>query len=737
MLGIVLEAVQRAADRPLGHVIPADALFDQKAAEMRHTGALLPELHEAILRQRDVSPHGALRSRLAALTFLIGKLPREEGADLGIRANADTLADLLVEDLPSGSSALRIQVPDLLARMAQEGVLMRVGEEYRLQTRESSTWNDDYHQRFTRLLNDTARLSGLIGELLATECQEQLKDAKKFLHGQGKEPRKVELCFSAEALRASAAAVPVWVRNGWADDDKSVRVEALQDNTDSPTVYLFIPKTADGELKKALAGRAAARETLDARGDPSTDAGREAQGAIETRLKAAESDLRSALAHIFRDTMVFQAGAATDLAGTGLAEKVRQAVETALTRLYPQFGQGDDPGWDTVIERARKGDGAPLKAVAHDGNTEAHPVCTKVLNFVAAGKKGSEVRAHFAASPYGWPRDTVDGALLALCASGHLHCAFQGKALDVKQAERAKIAQYDFRAVTVTLSASQRMALRGLFQEAAGLACKPGEEANTAGPFLQALLGLAEDAGGPAPLPDVPDTRHLQEVGSMTGNEQLLALYEQRERLKAEAADWRKRAEAITKRLPRWQGLQRLLAHAAGLPAGGEARAQADAIATHRSLLATPDPVPPLCEALTQALRAALVKARADFQEAHQQQMLVLGAAEAWQKLDGSQRTDLLRQFDLTSVPEIQTGTEAELVACLDRLPLDQWATRRDALPQRFQNVLVEAARLLQPKAFALALPRATIQSVEDLDAWVGQVRQEVLKRLKDGPVIV
>jgi hypothetical protein len=106
--------------------------------------------------------------------------------------------------------------------------------------------------------------------------------------------------------------------------------------------------------------------------------------------------------------------------------------------------------------------------------------------------------------------------------------------------------------------------------------------------------------------------------------------------------------------------------------------------------------------------------------------------------LGPEQQEALLQRFDLKAVPEVQTGTEAELLASLGSLPLEQWATLRDALPQRFQNALVEAARLLEPKAVHLSLPRATINTVEELDGWLATVRQEVLKRLKEGrPVIV
>jgi hypothetical protein len=48
---------------------------------------------------------------------------------------------------------------------------------------------------------------------------------------------------------------------------------------------------------------------------------------------------------------------------------------------------------------------------------------------------------------------------------------------------------------------------------------------------------------------------------------------------------------------------------------------------------------------------------------------------------------------------------------------LSQWSTLRDALPQRFQNALVEAAKLLEPKAVRIELPHATFQSIEDFAA--------------------
>jgi hypothetical protein len=734
---IVLETVQENADKPLGHIIPADVLFEQKASEMRSTGVLLAEIHERILKLKDGSPQGTLKYRLCALVFLIGKLPRETGADLGVRANADTLADLLVEDLKTSSNALRMAVPGILASLAQEGVLMPVGDEYRLQTTESTAWNRDYQVRFDRLHGDGTWMSNKISEVLSQACQERLKDVKRLTQGESKEPRKVELFFGAEKPPAQDALVPVWIRNEWSDTENAVRVDALQDGTDSPTVYALLKKVADADLKKAIAGSQAAQETLDARGTPSTDAGREAQSSLETRLKSAQADLKAALDQIFQTTLVFQASSNQDVAGAQLAEKVQQAAEVSLARLYPQFGLGDDPHWDTVITRSKGGAGDPLKPLDYDGNTESHPVCSKVLTFIGTGKKGSDVRSQFTGKTYGWPKDTVDGALLALCATGHVRCTHQSKPLEVKQIERNKIAQYDFRAETITLTAGHKMAIRALFQDAAGIPCKTNEESLVVPNFLKVMRDLAAGAGGGPPLPAQPDTRHLDEIAGLSGNAQLLELHNQRDRLKGEACSWRKSGEAVVQRQPRWEDLQELLGHATGLPVHDEVKAQADAIQDQRSLLAEPDPVPPLCETLTQALRTALVQAHAEYKAVHQQQMLALTASPVWQRLSAVQGQSILSRFGLNSIPDIQTGTEAELLACLNERSLSQWNTLQDALPQRFQNALTEAAKLLEPKAARVPLPHATIKNATELDAWVDEVKQEVLKRLTEGPVIL
>ncbi|MBU0486253.1 MAG: BREX system P-loop protein BrxC, partial [Proteobacteria bacterium] len=97
-LGIVFDAARATSDQSLGHVVPGDFIYDQKASDLLNTGILPRQYHETIMALRDNTPEGTLKSRLCALMFLIAQLPRTGGADDGVRSDTDTLADLLIQD---------------------------------------------------------------------------------------------------------------------------------------------------------------------------------------------------------------------------------------------------------------------------------------------------------------------------------------------------------------------------------------------------------------------------------------------------------------------------------------------------------------------------------------------------------------------------------------------------------------------------------------------------------------
>ena len=730
----VFEAVRATADKTLGTVVPADFLYDQNKTQMVQAGALLREIQEVIARLDDGSETGRLKSRLCALCFLIGKLPRDAGSDAGLRATPDTLADLLTEDLVAGSTELRHNIPPLLEELLEAGTLMRVGDEYRLQTRESAAWEGEYRNRLSRIQNDDAALASERVELLRARVGEALKGLK-LPHGQSKEQRKIQLHFSQDAPPADGPDVPAWVRDGWNHDEKSVLADARAAGAESPLVTVYLPRRAADDLKKHLASAKAARETLHAKGHATTPEGIEARAGMETRLRAAEQQRDGLLDEVLSGARVILAGGG-EKTGASLADKVREAGEDALQRLYPRFADADDARWGKVVERARGGAADALEAVGHTGNPEDHRVCKDILAFVAGGKKGREIRKHFTAPPYGWPQDATDGALIVLVGSGHLRAAQDGKVLTQKQLDQKNLGVADFRLESATVTVQQRLALRKLFQEA-GVPAAPNEEANAARSFLERMKDLAKSAGGEPPLPAPPNPPLLGELSSLAGNEQLVAIYEAREELSGWRAEWSKREGLIAKRLPRWQALDKLAAQARALPVAGELAPQIEAVRANRALLNDPDPVAPLVSRLTQALREALQQAREAYATLHQAEKERLGSSEIWKRLTPEQQAEILNHQGVAGVPEIRVGTELELLESLAEISLESWATRRDALPQRFTRALEEAAKLLEPKAVRLSLPSATIRSEEELRAWLDQVEAKLREQLGRGPVIV
>jgi len=249
------------------------------------------------------------------------------------------------------------------------------------------------------------------------------------------------------------------------------------------------------------------------------------------------------------------------------------------------------------------------------------------------------------------------------------------------------------------------------------------------------VLELAEAAGGDPPRPERPDVTIVKEIKALSGNEQLAKVFEQRDTLGQSIAAWSKTAKAIQGRLPRWECLNGLAEHASRLAEAEDANQQIATIKAERQLLADPDPIAPLCVKLTDILRQNLTALHSGYAKAHEDGMAALQATEAWSKIAPEDQQDILARNGLTTVPGIQVGTEAELVASLDGTSLEMWTANCDALPQRFQKAQREAARLIEPKVVYVALPSATIRTEAELEAWLTNVRQQIKDSLKNGPV--
>jgi hypothetical protein len=634
-LWIVYDAVEKGADLPLGNVVDAAFIFEHIQSRVLQSGVLLQEISEIIAKQVK-EEDGQLRFRLCALIFLIGQLPHQGPDDAAIRATPEALADLLVTDLNQSSAELRMKIGGLLEKLVAQGSIMRVENEYRMQTREGSEWNQAFEAARAKVVNDDAKLASERSQLLKTACGETL-NKRKVPHGHSKVGRAFDVHFGSEAPAVGGPNVPVWIRDGWEAEERTVLGEVRSAGDSLAVVYGYIPRKSAEELKRAIASYVAAQSTLHTKPHPNSPEGFEAKRAMETRLESARKTRDDLIEDLLNHTQVYIAGDAESIGGMLLETKVHDAARKCLDRLYPRFHEADHTDWPKVIDRARKGDSDALEVVGHKGDADRHPVCAAVLGFIGTGKEGTKIRKHFASPPYGWGQDAIDAALVALHSAGMLQARHNGQPVDPRKLEQKNITTTEFRVEHITLSKVELIELRKLFK-VVDPGVKAGDEPRAAVDFLAKLKAVAEKAGGDAPLPKRPELHHFEEISQRVGNDQLKAIFEARDRLGREFADWKARGEKIAQREPRWHELLALLEHAGGLSVQAGIRAEVAAIEQSRGLLADPDPVPGMVDTVTQSLRDALNEARASCAAAWGQGMATLEAADTWKRLKADDR---------------------------------------------------------------------------------------------------
>jgi len=732
-LSMIHKVIQTNLNESLGCVVPADYLYFDSADKLLQSRILPRKVHEKTMSWSKGSDDEQLMGRACGLVFLINKLASSNN-EIGIRATIDTLADLLVENLSSGSGALRSKLPGLLDKCE---LLMKVGDEYRIQTEESSAWSDEFLSQRSALGSESHRIEAERDDRIHKRFGEMVRKFS-LTEGSSKVTRDIYPVFDAQLPTDADQRICVWVRDGWSIDENSVRADARQAGNQSPTVFVFIPKRSADDLRHHLIDYKAASATLDKRGVPNTPEGTEARAAMETTKQTAEGKIRELLEEAFCGARVFQGGG-NEILGNDLQEMVLEASGNALQRLYPQFHTADQVGWSKVYEKSQKGASDALKAVGDEGEPAKNPVCKAILGFIAGGKKGADIRTQFESSPYGWSRDAVDGGLQVLLVVGLIRAQDErGQTLDPKELERKTIGKVMFKVESATVTTAQRIQIRKLLQKV-GLSAKQGEEPAYIPKFLQKMVELADQAGGEAPKPARPDTSPLDEIRLTAGNEQLLALYNRRDELRGNIDSWTDLAKRIAKRLPNWTVLKRLVAHASGLQDADIILAQVETIETQRQLLDEPDIVTPLISNLTQMLRDELNSINQEWDTLWSKGEEQLEQDANWQQLEPEQRYDLRvrQQLVQTSVPQIAVENTEAIVQTLDTIGLQQLRDRIAAMPSRFERVLLGAAQMMEPEAHEVDLPSRTLKTEADVDAWLTESRAMLLNSIKKGPVIV
>jgi len=733
-LRIIHEAVRAMADHPLGEVIPGQVIFEQIATQLVQAGVILPEVDRMIRSQDDGTPDGGMRANLCALIYIIGKLPREGVHDLGLRATTEVLADLLVIDLNAGSSALRSRLPKLLQDLVNSATLMRIDDEYRLQTQEGSAWEGDYQDRLHKITSNPARLATLRNALLRTAVEEAVRPAL-LRQGKSKTSRKLDLSYGGAAPQQTGSTVPLWIRDGWEVTEKEVMGEAQAAGQDSPIVFGFLPKKQANDFQKHLAAYHAASEAVEGRAVPSTPAGQEAKQAMETRMHTALNELNLVVADIVGNTVIYQGGG-SPVQAQALVERIVIAGTNALVRLFPEFDRADHLHWDSVRDRARKGDSNALKAVDYDGDLDKHPVTKAILGLVGGGKKGSDLRREFAGRPYGWGQEVVDAGLIVLVLGGFLAASRDSVTKSATDLDSTSIGPATFKAEHITIKKTEQIKVRGLLAHLC-ITHKPGEESAAFIEMIGRLKSHALRAGGDAPLPPRPNADLLLSLEAKTGNDQYLAIFHAIDDLRRIDEQCRAAVDRITARQPRWEQFTRLLACATGLPGIDGLASQHQAIIASRSLLTDPDPVPDLIKQVADLLRGALTTREQAYTARLAQAETDLAAEPAWKALDAVKQQSIRHECQLAPLPTGNRSTPDQVLAALTERGLDQWRVLTDAITSRAARAREQAITATTPKARPARLPKATISTTDELQAWLDRTKTELEQQLTHGPVVV
>lgn len=735
-LKIVHEAAQAVANEPLGTVIGADFVFKNESARMLQSGVLLKEIHELILTLDDGTSEGKLKSRAASLIFLITQIPHDGVGDIGVRATEPMIADLLVEDLATDGPYIRKELPGALESLVTDGRIMQIDDEYRLQTAEGAEWTQDFSRRRAAVSSDSARIATLRNDWLNKVVNDELSGLQ-ILQGESNTPRRPNRHWETDAPPVDGDTIPVWIRSEWEVSESKVIDEAKAAGLEDPTVYILLSKTGAPAISDALAVNAAALEVGNQRPTPQTEEGRDAKLGMQSRAAAAERELAELFAATLTDAKVFQGGGNL-VTGTSLREAVESACDKSLDKMFPKFDSADKAGWEKVIKKAR--DGAPDALLQIGFNKEApgHPVCQEVLSRTSAGgTKGSDLHKDLAATPFGWFKDAVDGALLALMASGHVRAEQDGAPVaSPKELPATQIGKATFFKDDDPPSMTEVLAVRGALK-AAKVEFTNGDEKSAISGLIGQLEVLAESAGGAAPLPEVSRPAYIAELKKSSGNVQLRAAAKVSELIRDDVKTWSELSEIRSDREEQWNLATRLLAHTSDPEVNVSVTKQMDAIKSSRRLLETPDPAASLVDELTDHLRSQLTEVVDETIAAEQAAIAEVESADDWGKLSDAQQSSILASQNLKNSLAPEVATDGELLRALDGQSLQGWANRLQALGPKVKDALAAAAKELEPSAVRVKPAAATIRNESEADAYLNQLRADIVGHLGDGATVI
>ena len=283
---------------------------------------------------------------------------------------------------------------------------------------------------------------------------------------------------------------------------------------------------------------------------------------------------------------------------------------------------------------------------------------------------------------------------------------------------------------------AQHLAVKGLLT-VAGILYDPGQEGHQIPALLQRLKDLASRSGGPPPLPEPPNVEHIDGLLSLGGNQLFRAVADDHDRLSQDLARWSAVEQQREKRESQWQDLQRLLRHAESLPIAGTVESAASAIHQGRQLLDDPDPLAPLLDELTDALRNELKQRAEQLASAQRDAVEQLEDWGEWDQLDAAKRQSIIEVAKLVPAGTPDVSTDAKLLEALDAIPLSGWQDLISLVPARRDQAWQHAAMELEPESVRVTPPSASLKTLGDLNAYLEDLRAQVQPHLDADKTVI
>ena len=243
-------------------------------------------------------------------------------------------------------------------------------------------------------------------------------------------------------------------------------------------------------------------------------------------------------------------------------------------------------------------------------------------------------------------------------------------------------------------------------------------------------------------FPLAPDLHLLDDLGRLSGTEQLGAILEKKPDLEKSISEWNTLKDRAHQRSAWWEKAAAFRHHAAGLPILREVVPELDAIAAQRSLLSETDHVTPLTAKLAGALRKALTSKHAALLTAIKKAEEQLVSDPTWVQLDAEFQSEIQNDLRLPPPASLDISSDDRLGSALNDRSLAAWQAEIEVVPIRIVTALSQAANRLHkanPKVVTttVEIRRGTLTNNIDVQAWIEEHGRKLKEAVNKGPVIV